>query len=290
MSVQRRQVTADATPMFRRLGDLNGMAIAAADGEVGGVADAFLDDASWTVRYIVVDTGTWLPGRHVLLSPAAIEAIDFERRQLVTRLTRAQIERGPDVDTHMPISRQKEVELAVHYQYPYYWSGPLRWGADPYVYGGGRPLAGVPPAADAPAPSAAASEEMAARLAPEDAHLRSASEVKGYAIQATDGELGEVEDFLFDDATWAIRYLEVDPRRWWPSAHVLVSVEWVREIDWEESKVVVEVTRDAVRNAPPYDPSARMDREWERGLHRHYGRPGYWERADDAWRLWPPGV
>jgi sporulation protein YlmC with PRC-barrel domain len=287
MSARRRAV--DAPPMFRRLRDLKGMTIAAADCDVGSVSDAYFDDASWTVRYIVVDTGTWLPGRQVLLSPAAVDEIDVDGRRLVTRLTKVQVESAPEEDTAMPISRQKEVQLAMHYQYPYYWAGPLRWGAAPYVYG-----ADLPAVAGAPAtpgmPSAVEAEEQAARLAPEDAHLRSANEVKGYGIQATDGELGEVEDFLFDDATWAIRYLEVDPARWWPSAHVLVSVEWVREIDWSESKVVVDVTRDAVRNAPSYDPSVSIDREWERGLHRYYGRPGYWERADDAWRLWPPGA
>jgi uncharacterized protein YrrD len=291
----------DVTPMFRRLGDLKGLTIAAADCDVGSVTDAYFDDASWTVRYIVVDTGNWLPGRQVLLSPAAVDDIDLEGRRLVTRLTKVQIESAPETETAMPISRQKEVQLAMHYQYPYYWAGPLRWGAAPYVYGdlpavtgapGAVPVPGAVPGSPAPAGLTpdAATDEAAARLAPEDSHLRSATEVKGYGIQATDAELGEVEDFLFDDATWAIRYMEVDPVRWWPSAHVLVSIEWVRDIDWGESKVVVDVTRDAVRNAPPYDPSAPFDREWERALHRHYGRPGYWERPDDAWRLRPPGA
>ena len=105
--------------------------------------------------------------------------------------------------------------------------------------------------ADAPRPRVA--EEMAARASEEgDPHLRSAAAVAGYAIHATDGSLGHVEDFLIDEETWGIRYFIVDPRNWWPGAHVILSTEWIRDISWSESAVKVELTKDAVRNAPPY--------------------------------------
>jgi hypothetical protein len=282
MSAQTR--TAEPTAhVLRRLGDLEGFTVGTTDGDIGSVTDAYFEDDSWTVRYLVLDTGAWLPGRHVLLSPGVIDRVDADGRRLITRLGRAQVEAGPDVDTALPVARQKEVELALHFQYPYYWAGPLRWGAAPDVYGA-TPLLG---AGAAPPPAGldrAAADEMTARLESENAHLRSAHEVRGYAIQATDGELGEVEDFLFDDGTWTIRYLEVDPARWWPSAHVVLATEWVRDIDWAESKVHVELTREAVRNAPRYEPGAAVEREWETRLHEHYGRRGYWEETPERWR------
>lgn len=47
-----------------------------------------------------------------------------------------------------------------------------------------------------------------------DTHLRSALEVSGYVIRALDGDLGHVEDVLFDDVNWATRYLVVDTSNW----------------------------------------------------------------------------
>jgi hypothetical protein len=278
-----------AAALRRVLADLTGSTLAGIDDEVGGVEDVYFDDDSWTVRYLVVGTGTWLSGRQVLVSPAAIEAFEPEARRLTTRLRRSDIEAGPDVSSELPVSRQHELMLALHYRYPSYWAGPLRWGAwaDPYGSLGVPPGPGLPPSGR----SSAVEEEIAARAWESgDPHLRSAREVKGYAIQATDGALGEVEDLLGEDRAWALRYLVVDTRPWWPSTPVLLPVDWVRALEWGDQKVYVDVTREAVRSAPPYDPSRPVHREWEQGLHRHYGRRGYWEDPPEAWRRRPPAA
>lgn len=111
-----------------------------------------------------------------------------------------------------------------------------------------------------------------------DSHLRSSAAVVGYRIAATDGDVGHVEDFLVDDATWAIRYVVVDTRNWWPGKRVLVSPEWIERIDWSDAKVHVGVTREQIRKSPEYDPSDPVARDYEARLHDHYGRPRYWER------------
>lgn len=261
---------------------LTSYTIAATDGSIGSVEDVYFDDHSWTLRYIVVDTGGWLSGRRVLVTPTAVQAVDPSRQALVTNLSRAQVEASPSVDTAKPVSRQYETEYYQYYGYAPYWSGPYRWGMFPYP--GAVPLS-TSPAAAAPAPPPGVTEELAARERESaDPYLRSARTVSGYAIQATDGSLGHVEDYLVDEREWAIRYVIVDPRNWWPGEHVLISPDWVTAIDWNESRVHVDVTKEAVRTAPPYRQDAVFDRDDESALYAHHGRPGYWDRRPEEWR------
>ena len=150
------------------------------------------------------------------------------------------------------------------------------WGAGMY------PFAMVPGYAGLPGGRAqrdiAIEESMKAHRARhrnDDPHLRSCKAVAGYHIHATDGEVGHVEGFLVDDETWAIRYLVVDTNNWWLAHTVLIAPEWIRSVDWSDRTVTVGMGREAVKAAPPYDPSAELDRQSETGLYTHYGYPAY---------------
>lgn len=272
-----------AAPMLRRVTDLRSYTIGATDGDIGTVDDLYFDDQSWTVRYVVVDTGGWLRGRRVLIPPRAIQEIDDVGERVITDLTKQQVETSPGIETDRPVSRQYETDLYGYYGYPYYWMGPYRWGLEAFPYAVPAPPV-APATGESLSPTVA--EELAAReRESQDPHLRSARDVSGHGIQATDGELGHVEDFLVDEETLAIRYLIVDPRNWWPGKHVLISTEWIAGVDWNDSTVQVNVSKDAVRNAPAYDPSVSMDRDYETRYHGAYGRRGYWERGPESWRL-----
>jgi len=183
-------------------------------------------------------------------------------------LTREQVENSPSVDTEQPADRRYEVEYSRYYGYPYYWTGPYVWGAEAY------PMI--------PAGAAAAMPPIEPPIPEGDRHLRSTSLVAGYYIQATDGDIGHVEDFLIDDRSWTIRYVEVDTRNWWPGKHVLVSPEWVTQVDWPDSKVHVDLTREAIKESPEYDASLPLDREYEERLHEAYRRPRYWDSGTAA--------
>jgi hypothetical protein len=112
----------------------------------------------------------------------------------------------------------------------------------------------------------------------ENVHLRSTQEVTNYYIEANDGDIGHVHDFLVDDENWTIRYVVVDTRNWWPGKKVLVSPEWIRSVSWTDSRVYVDLLRDTIKNGPEYDPSAPLSREYENRLYNHYGRSQYWNR------------
>jgi hypothetical protein len=243
--------------MLRSVKDLRGYTIRALDGDIGKVHEFYFGDLSWIIRYLVADTGTWLPGRRVLLSPAALGQPDWEMQVLPVSLTKGQVEHSPSIDADKPFSRQMEGDLHAYYGWRPYWSG---W--DPAVM-----AAGVE----------AAEEKRAAELERANPNLRSTREVIGYHIQARDGEVGHVEDFVADDVGWGIRYLVVDTHNWLPGKKVLVDPFWADQVNWVERKVYLDMTREMVQTSPEFDPSAPVNREYEARLYDFYGRPKYWE-------------
>jgi hypothetical protein len=244
---------------------LKGLTIHAVDGELGTVDQFYFDDETWAVRYFTVDTGGWLGGRQVLISPFSVIRTDWRDRRLDVGLTKAQVENSPDIETHQPVSRQHEAEYLGYYGYPYYWGGPYLWG--PAFYPAGGDLAHT-------ATAAAIADNIRRESA--DSHLRSAGEVEGYAIDASDGEIGHLDGFIVDDETWAIRYAEVATRNWWPGKKVLVSPAWIERVSWTNSKVFVALSRDTIKTGPEYDESTPINRDYENQLYFHYGLPPYW--------------
>ena len=256
--------------MLDRVHHLDKSTVTAADGVIGHVQDVFFDDIRWTIRYLVVDTGHWLSGRQVLISPYSVKPLVEAARNIDVRLTRQQVADSPDVDTHMPVSRQHESEVVAYYGYPNYWGDGGLWEMGGYPY---FPVA--LPTKEALAVDKAAREAAAAS---NDGALRSAAHVKGYAIHAIDGSIGHVSDFMFDNETWAIRYFVVDTRNWWPGGKsVLIGVHWVDVIDWAEECVRVKITLAQVRTSPVYDESSPVHRDDEVRLHSAYERTGYWD-------------
>jgi hypothetical protein len=244
---------------------LKDFAIRATDGELGTVEDIYFDDETWAIRYLIVDTGGWLAGRRVLISPISVVHTDWDAKQLDVALTKKQVENSPDIDTHQPVSRQHEATYLGYYGYPNYWGGPSLWGPAFYPAGLNRPIS-----------ASAEAREDRIRRESTDSHLRSAQAVTGYNIQGVDAEIGHVDGFVVDDEAWAIRYIEVATRNWLPGKKVLVSPAWIEQVSWMNSKVYVCLSREAIKDAPEYIESRPVTREYENRLYVHYGRPPYW--------------
>lgn len=229
--------------LLRIMNELRSSDIVASDGSLGSVRDVYFDDAHWTVRYLVVDTGNWLPGREVLISPASIRGV--EKGIVRVGLTRKQVEDAPGAETQQPVSRLYEQAHALYYGYPYYWGGPYAWG--PVAMPGVIPMPHRGPGAEQSRDLAEVREQ--AEQEAQRSHLRSAGEVVGYQIQATDGSIGHVEDFLVDDATWAIDEMLVDTRNWLPGKKVRVPPGAIAEVDWATREVRMRMTRGEIESA-----------------------------------------
>ena len=240
--------------MLRSAKSLRDYHIRATDGNIGRVNDFLFDGEAWVIRYVVVDTSEWLPGKKVLLIPDALGVPSTEGEILPVDLTRDQVENSPDVETDKPVSRQHEVDLFEYYGWSPYW-GAGRDGLTPHV---------------------ARTQEKTAVATPGNPNLRSMREVAGYAIHATDGHIGHVDDFIVEDEGWVIRYIAVDTRNWLPGRKVIISPEWVSQLDWQSRSVSIEHSKDEVRHSPPYDPNQPVNRQYEVRLYDYYGRPKYW--------------
>jgi hypothetical protein len=252
------------TMRLRRTKDMWDFTIAAVDADIGRVHDFYFDDETWTIRYIVVETGTVLAGRKVLISPTALCELPWSSLHLRATLTCEQIDRSPSIDLHKPISRQREIEHHKHYGWPYYWLGEGIWGshADPATLGK-APTASAPSGSEKPSP---------------DAHLRSIREVTGYHVSAVEGEIGHVEDFLFDDMSWEIRYAIIDAKNRWAGERVLISPRWIKRVSWKNRTMYLDLSRDRIRNSPQWDPDQPVSRNYELELHKHYAYTPYWTR------------
>jgi sporulation protein YlmC with PRC-barrel domain len=226
--------------MLRSIKQLYGDKLGASDGDIGHVKDFYFDDHNWAVRYVVADTGTWLTSRQVLLSPHAFGSLDQAGKVLRVNLTRKQIEHSPSIESHKPVSRQYEEEYYRYYGWPYYWQGDGLWGMSgfPILELPAKPLPSEPATASGPRPKRA------------DAHLRSTQAVKGYHIQASDGIIGHVCDFMMDDKSWAIGQLVIKTGHRLSGKDVLIPTKNVDRISYEESTVFVSLTMEAVEQSP----------------------------------------
>jgi len=252
--------------MLRSVKTLEGFAIGATDGSVGKVKDFYFDDQAWAIRYIVVDTSSWL-GHEVLISPHGIGTPDWTAQVLPAKVTKEQIKHSPGIDTDKPISRQYERSYLGYYGYPYYWGGSGLWGdyANP-----GTVLSETSDSAYRGYLQSPSDDDG-------DPHLRSCEAVKGYHVHASDGDIGHIQGFIVDDTTWSIRYLVVNTSNWWVGHDVLVSPEWIQKISWSESKVTTNLDRQAIKSSPAYDGTAVLNREAEVVIYNHYDRNGYWQ-------------
>ena len=244
--------------MLDKAKTMEGYKLESLDGEIGKVKEFYFDDHHWTIRYLVAETGNWLIDRQVLISPYALVAVNKEEQHISIDLTKKQIEDSPSLNTDKPVSQQFEETYYGYYGWQIYWGGSHMWGPSPYITHN---------------KIRKDSDQKNERW---DHHLRSTHEVNNYNIQATDGEIGHVEDFVIDDETWAIRYLIIDTRNWWPGKKVLVSTKWIDRVIWSELGVFINLSREAIKQSPEYTDESLLTRDYEIGLHRHYNRQGYW--------------
>ena len=246
--------------MLRSAMSLKGFAIGAKDGDLGEAKDFIFDDKAWTVRYIVADTQRWLPGRKVLISPIIVDQADWQGKRLPVLLTKEQVKNSPDIRMDHRLSALDEIRYYDYYGLPYYWVGDQVWGS-----------------MNAPSDLMREGVDREVALTHEinESHLRSMKEVSGYAIQAVDGEIGHVDDFIIDDEPWVIRYMVVDTRNFWPGKRIIVAPPWISSVDWQNSNVVVNLSRQAIKTGPPFEPD-NLDRAYETQLHTHYRQKRYW--------------
>ncbi len=254
--------------MLQNATAIKGYSIVATDGPLGSVSDLLFDDFSWKIRWVVVDTGDWLPGRKVLLPTSVLGHLESGERKFTVRLTKREVEESPDIDAHLPVSRQMEVNV-----FDYYGWSPY-WGSGFYV---GRIMDRSEAAMPLMKDHLWEAEAQSLQKSKGDQNLRSTEVVTGYHIHASDGEIGHVEDFLIEDMDWSIHYIVVDTKNWWPGERVLISPRTIQDINWSDKLVNLKGIRQSVKDSHTYNKDTLIDRAYDRKFHSYYDE------------LWPNG-
>lgn len=242
---------------------LIGFTIGATDGEIGKVKELYFDDETWVVRYLIVDTGNWLSGRVVLISTEAIVNTDWDGRIFSVNLTKSQIKNSPNIDTDLPVSRQQEIQLQKYYPWVKYWGAGYYGGTSGEMAVSPGPLAmGLP--------RTNFTEEKTEQEKNADVHLRSTDKVMDYNIKATDGEIGDVEDFILNQTKWEISFLIVNTGNWLPGKKVLISPKLINAIDWENANVSIDTSVAYIKSSPEYEPAQLINVIEHDKLNQHY--------------------
>ena len=243
--------------MLRSLKELLSYELLAKDGLMGKVDNFLLSDEDWRVHYLVVDTGPWILGRKVLISVAALGQPVWASETFPVNLTRDQVKNSPDVDTAKPISRKYEERLHQHYNWPTYWDMDT---AIP-----GRPTR-IP------------LHVFVGHENKNETYLRSVKELLGYGMNAMDGEVGKVLDFIVEDDDWQIQHMVVDASKLTDSdKQVLVAMDWVEKIDVAKKEIFIDLSQNAIEHGPEFDPNRPINRQYEEVIYDYYGRPKYWQ-------------
>ena len=214
--------------MLQNLRALYGQKLGATDGDIGHVKDFYFDDRDWAVRYVVADTGSWLPGRQVLIAPHAFGSLHAAGKHLCVNLTRKQIEDCPPIESHMTVSRQYEEKFYRHYGLPYYWQGSSLWGMSGF------------PVANLPSDFILNVQDEATEPEPEtaDTHLRGAQAMRDYHVEANAQKIGHIVDFLMESENWAITHLVVKTGSWLSGKEIHMPTVNVAQISYEKSTVM----------------------------------------------------
>jgi uncharacterized protein YrrD len=242
-------------------GKIRGAPVMATDGEIGSVDDFYFDEKvspreggshgltdggsrndetpSWTVRYVLVDTGRWFSAKRVLLSPMSV-AGPWSRAGVNVTLTRDQVWHSPQIDSST-LSPEQVEDIRRHYGYPIYWGAAGIWGSfeNPGALIAAPTLPPRPPGGPV--------------VRVEAEHLRSVNASTGYHLHASDGAIGHVDDFLIGETTWRIRYLLVDTSNWIGGKWVVVRTDEIRSIDRDRGVLHVAASRDDIRNSPSFE-------------------------------------
>ncbi len=254
--------------MLHPTSSLKGFHLVASDAQsIGHLTDVYFDSHEWVVRYLVVNTGSWLLGKEVLISPQSLDSIDVADASIAVSLSQEKIKNAPEIDTQQPVSRQQEISYNDYYGIAPYSGIAPRFGISTPA----AAMSPVDPALHAsPAPIERARRTEAERG---DFHLRSAHDVTGHTIHGSDDEIGRVSDFLVDDRDWSIRYFVVDTAVWF-GKKVVVPTAAIREVSWDQRSVYLTIPREQVQHAPEYDADTPRLEAYEKRLAAHYDLQG----------------
>ncbi len=202
---------------------LFGYHVRATDEEIGKVEDFFVDDRSWTVRYMLMRTGGIFSGASAVIPAACLGQPNTASRSMPVKFSKAELEGLAEADVK-PVGDEMRALCKALY------------GKSDDRRDRGFIRVGCTTNQDAAASS-----------------LRSVRELASYQIETRDGPCGLCTDLLADLHEWKVPYLVVNTKEFRPHGHVLAPTTWVQEISWRDMEIEVATSREKLQHAQRFD-------------------------------------
>ncbi len=259
--------------MLRKLHSLKSFVVNGKNGKLGKVDDFYFDQEQFVVRYLVIDTGSWLEHEQTLISTHAIDNIDFDSSIIHVNLSSDELEDSPSIEKNEPISKSKEKALIEYFGWPDYWKKSHSSDSE-LIH------AGITERKKLLNFKTLQKEDEAKQKAKKvESNLRSLEEIRGYKIHAKDDKFGHLEDlFVEEEDSWIIRYLLIDTRNIMEGKLVIIAPEWIESINWFDKEIFIDKDKKEIEESPEYkEEKAPIDKSYEELLYDHYDEKKYWK-------------
>ncbi|MBN2551833.1 MAG: hypothetical protein JXB06_03640 [Spirochaetales bacterium] len=238
------------------------------DGEAGTIEDVYFDHLRWVLRYLLLRHRTI--GRDILISPLIIDEIRWPERRIRLRLFDEEIDAAPAIDTDRSITREQEKSYNEYFFVPDYWEGEDLWGEE---------------TTPGELRSWLRAEQHKARGNGEsESYLLNASTLAKFTLQSPQGIPGTVSDFLWSPETYAVRFLVIHIGGLLSSKKTLLSPLWITALDRSAATIRVELPKEAIEEAPPYEVGEPITPAYEKNIMSHYNALEYKTRASSRRR------
>jgi sporulation protein YlmC with PRC-barrel domain len=248
--------------MLRSCKSLEGYSLNASDGEIGHLKTIHFNDEDWSVKYLVVDIGSFWNEKKVLVLPNASYQFSWIEQNISVKLTRNQIKEALPYSSDLPVSDQHELINKLNFKSLYLiepWSGsflPL-WFPDLKA---GQALQNIV-------------QEIG------DKDLRCAKTITGYQVVLKDKEFGKVEDFILDCNEWIIRDIVIDANHILHSNKKIIPVSKIKVFDTDNQKIELELSSHELLDYTDYNEHQAVNREYVIKFYDYYGRLKYTDKV-----------
>jgi hypothetical protein len=249
--------------MKHSIKELLGYDIEAMDGTKAQVKDFLFDEETWIIRYLEADFGNLFNSKRILIPRMLLKNSNIGDKKFYVDINKNRLESYPKPEDELTVSRRYEEELHKYYGLDTYWGFS-------YPYPGAGATTGLG-TSDYISPRA--SRVPSSLVDEEDlgTSLHSFNEVKGYSIQAVDGDLGHIDDLIIDDVDWQVAFFVVDTSNWMPwSKKVILDINQIDDISFARKLASVNLHTDTIKNAPEYDSSRPLDSQYENAHQKYY--------------------
>jgi hypothetical protein len=223
--------------MLKNVDTFKNNEVHASDGMIGIIRDLYFDTQDLILKFMVIDTQSWLENREILISPESVKRFNWDRNKFDLGLLKRRIEQSRVISIDEPAGPGGRKQSREYYFLSTYWD----------------------------------SERAGGNLA----HLLKDSELKRFDICLSDGRIGGTAGIIIEESTWKVEFIIVDADSMEAGKLVPLPAGWINRIDPKEGIIHVDLNKEDILNAPTFPAEELEDESNEKALYNYYSRHLY---------------